>query len=86
MASMGVVALHYHMDNEVFTTAEFQVELAKLNQGLSLSGVGAHHQNAVAERAIGTVVSLARNYDATLQDALAQRGVYQALADGDEAC
>ena len=60
MASMGVVALHYHTDNGVFTTAEFQDELAKLNQGLSLSGVGAHHQNAVAERAIGTVVSLAR--------------------------
>jgi GAG-pre-integrase domain len=60
MASMGVVALHYHTDNGVFTTAEFQYELAKLNQGLSLSGVGVHHQNAVAERAIGTVVSLAR--------------------------
>jgi hypothetical protein len=60
MASMGVVALQYHTDNGVFTTAEFQDELAKLNQGLSLSGVGAHHQNAVAERAIGTVVSLAR--------------------------
>jgi hypothetical protein len=60
MASMGVVALHYHTDNGAFTSAEFQDELAKLNQGLSLSGVGAHHQNAVAERAIGTVVSLAR--------------------------
>jgi transposase InsO family protein len=60
MVSMGVVTLHYHTDNGVFTSAEFQDELAKLNQGLSLSGVGAHHQNAVAERAIGTVASLAR--------------------------
>jgi hypothetical protein len=31
-----------------------------MEQGLSLSGVGAHHQNAVAERSIGIVFSLAR--------------------------
>ena len=60
MASMGVTVLNFHTDNGVFTAAEFQDELAKNKQGLTLSGVGAHHQNAVAERNIGTVTSLAR--------------------------
>jgi hypothetical protein len=60
MASMGVVALHQPTGNGVFTSAEFQDELVKMNQGLPLSGAGVHHQNAVAERAIGTVVSLTR--------------------------
>ena len=60
MASMGVTVLKFHTDNGVFTSAEFQDELARNNQGLTLSGVGAHHQNAVAERSIGTVTSLAR--------------------------
>jgi hypothetical protein len=32
MVSMGVITLHYHTDNGVFTSAEFQDELAKLNQ------------------------------------------------------
>jgi len=60
MASMGVTVLNYHTDNGVFTASAFQDELAKLDQGLTLSGVGAHHQNAVAERAIGTVTNVAR--------------------------
>ena len=60
MASKGVTVISYHTDNGVFTAAAFQDELSKLEQGLSLSGVGAHHQNAVAERAIGTVTGIAR--------------------------
>ena len=60
LASMGVTVVHFHTDNGVFTAAEFQDEMAKNEQGLTLSGVGAHHQNAVAERAIGTVASLSR--------------------------
>ena len=60
MSSMGVTVLNYHTDNGVFTAAQFQDELAGVEQGLSLSGVGAHHQNAVAERGIGIVFSLAR--------------------------
>ena len=60
MASMGVTVINYHADNGVFTASEFQDELVKNQQGLTLSGVGAHHQNSMAERAIGTVVSMAR--------------------------
>ena len=60
MHSMGVTVVNYHSDNGVFTAAEFQDELIKLSQDIKLSGVGAHHQNAVAERMIGVVVSMAR--------------------------
>ena len=60
MASMGVTVLNFHTDNGVFTATEFQDELARLGQGMTLSGVGAHHQNAVAERMIGVTVSMAR--------------------------
>jgi hypothetical protein len=60
MSSMGVTVLHYHTDNGVFTASQFQDQLAKEGQGISFSGVGAHHQNAVAERAIGTVTSMSR--------------------------
>ena len=59
LSSMGVTVLNYHTDNGVFTAAEFQDELAKNEQNVTFSGVGAHHQNAVAEREIGIIFSLA---------------------------
>jgi len=59
LSSFGVTVLHYHTDNGVFTASQFQDELATLGQNITYSGVGAHHQNAVAERAIGTVVAMA---------------------------
>jgi hypothetical protein len=56
----GHRVLKYHSDNGIFASAEFRDHCDKLNQDLSFSGVGAHHQNGVAERAIGTVCCLAR--------------------------
>ena len=56
----GVFVKAYHSDNGIFTATEFQLELQKQDQCLTLAGVGAHHQNAVAERAIRTVVTRAR--------------------------
>ena len=38
----------------------FKDDIAKRNQQLIFSGVGAHGQNGVAERDIGTVVNSAR--------------------------
>ena len=55
MNTMGVTILNYHSDNGVFTAREFQDEISRMEQNLTLSGVGAHHQNAMAERAIGTL-------------------------------
>jgi len=60
MASMGITVLNYHSDNGVFTASAFQDELANMKQDLTLSGVGAHHQNSVAERMIGVIGSMSR--------------------------
>jgi hypothetical protein len=56
----GVKIKRYHADNGVFTTNEFQTHLKDMEQTFNLCGVGAHHQNAVAERAILTVTLMAR--------------------------
>ena len=56
----GVKVEAYHTDNGVFTAKRFYEELLESNQVLTLSGVGAAHQNAVAEKAIKTIVNMAR--------------------------
>jgi hypothetical protein len=59
--SFGVKVKGYHADNVPFDSVEFKADLLAKNQTLDLSGVGAHHQNSVAERAIKTITSLARS-------------------------
>ena len=56
----GVHIAQYHGNNGIFTAQEFETHLLSQGQTLQLSSVGAHHQNGVAERAIGMVVSCAR--------------------------
>ena len=58
--SHGVAFQGYHGDNGIFTAQQFQSHLQSQNQTLKLSGVGPHHKNRVAERAIGLVVGSAR--------------------------
>jgi hypothetical protein len=60
MRNYGVTVLAYQSDNGVFSAAEFVEEITRNNQQIRYSGVGAHHQNGVAERAIGTIMRLAR--------------------------
>lgn len=60
MANLGIALVHYHTDNGTFTAEEFTQQIDSNFQQMTLSGPGAHHQNAVAERAIGTIISLAR--------------------------
>jgi len=57
---MGVAVHSYHADNGIYKSKEFQQDLDKRHQILTLSGVGAHGQNGVAERGIQTVVNSAR--------------------------
>jgi len=57
---MGVKVKKYHGDNGIFKAKAFKDDLEKRRQEMSYSGVGAHGQNGVAERAIQTVVHSAR--------------------------
>ena len=55
-----IIQSYYHTDNGVFTSKQFMDELLDHRQTIRFSGSGAAHQNGVAERAIRTVVTMAR--------------------------
>ena len=59
-ADVGVTIKAIHTDNGVFNSALFRSHCKDRNQGLRFSGVGAHHQNGVAENAIRTISNMAR--------------------------
>jgi hypothetical protein len=56
----GVLVQNYHTDNGIFSAKQFLDTIENNLQGICFSGPGAHHQNGVAERSIGTVFSIAR--------------------------
>ena len=56
----GVSIQRYHADNGVFKSQAFLEELTKKCQTLTFSGIGAPHQNGVAERAIGVTQQMAQ--------------------------
>ena len=57
----GVIPQEYLTDNgAAFTSREYTNHLGDLHQHARASGVGAHHQNGRAERAIRTIMSIAR--------------------------
>jgi hypothetical protein len=58
--TVNVSVSAYHSDNGIFASSEFKDHCKSLNQRITYSGVGAHHQNGVAERAIGTISRMAR--------------------------
>eukprot|EP00804_Cyclotella_cryptica_P014513 CCRYP_004809-RB/>CCRYP_004809-RB protein AED:0.52 eAED:0.36 QI:0/0/0/1/0/0/2/0/183 len=51
---------HLHSDNGIFTADMFRADCKQKHQSQSFSGVGAKHQNALAERAIQTIIYMAR--------------------------
>ena len=53
---------HYHGDNGIFSSEEYRVECLGKAQSQSFSGVGAQHQNARAERAIQSIMYMARSF------------------------
>ena len=57
-----VEVCHLHSDNGVFTAEEFRDDCKDKDQTQSFSGVGAQHQNARAERAIQTIMYMARTF------------------------
>lgn len=58
--NLGHHILAYHSDNGIFASAEFKDHCLMKKQALSFRGIGAHHQNGVAERSIKTISHLAR--------------------------
>ena len=57
----GVVPQSYLSDNAgCFTSKEFSERLGTFKQVIKYAGVGAHHHNGHAERAIQTIMSIAR--------------------------
>ena len=54
--------IHYHGDNEVFTTDAFTNLRKEEGQFQGFGGVGVQHQNIEAERAIQTVVYMLRTF------------------------
>ena len=57
----GVIPQQYISDNgSAFTSQGFTAHLAKFEQLSRFAGVGAHHHNGNAERAIQTIMSIAR--------------------------
>ena len=57
----GIPILGYRADNGVYKTAAFRADLNKNKQSIQFSGVGAHHHNGIAERAIRTISTSARS-------------------------
>ena len=57
---MGVGVQSYQSDNGTFASREYEEDLKNLRQHQRFAGVGAHHQNGVAERSIQTIMSMAR--------------------------
>jgi hypothetical protein len=57
----GVIVQTYLADNSTaFASAEYTSHLATFRQITQFAGVGAHHHNGVAERAIQTIMAMAR--------------------------
>lgn len=56
----GVKISHYHCDNGRFADRAFMEDVRQAGQTITFCGVGAHHQNGVAERRIRDLTESAR--------------------------
>ena len=60
MREHGVKVKSHRVDNVPFGNKLFREDVEANNQTIDFSGVGAHHQNGVAECAIGTITRFAQ--------------------------
>ena len=60
MADMGVTVQAYQADNGIFAAHAFVNNIESGLQKIKFSGVGAHHQNGIAECAIQSILPKAR--------------------------
>ena len=56
----GVSIAAYHADNGIFAEQSFRDEVQSSHQRISFCAVGAHHQNGIVERHIGTLTQGSR--------------------------
>ena len=56
----GVQIRHYHADNGIFKSKVWVLDCQLSRQRITYAGVGAHHQNGVAERIIRVLQDLTR--------------------------
>ena len=56
----GVEIKSFRADNGIFKAAEFKTDLELNDQSITFCGMGAHHQNGVAERSIRIFIERAR--------------------------
>ena len=56
----GVQIQHYHADNGIFKIKAWVLDCQLSRQRITYAGVGAHHQNGVAERRIRVLQDLTR--------------------------
>lgn len=59
-STLAMMIQRYHTDNGISGTSEFVEELLVKQQTVRYSGINTPHKNAVAERAIQTIVYMAR--------------------------
>ena len=60
MLDTEVLVQSYQSDNGIFTSSDFMEKVNKGLQNITFSGVGAHHQNGIAERGIQSILTKAR--------------------------
>ena len=56
----GVKFKRFRANNGIYKSKEFHLNIEKCGQTITFCGVGAHHQNGVAERYIRTIIERAR--------------------------
>jgi hypothetical protein len=66
---------HLHCDNGIFTVDMFWADCKMKNQSQSISGIGAKHENVMAERAIQTIIYMARTFMVHVPLNWCERGV-----------
>ena len=60
MVDLGITVQSYQSDNGIFAAPAFMHEIKKGLQNIKFSGVGAHHQNSIAEQGIQTILMKAQ--------------------------
>jgi hypothetical protein len=79
----GFKVKEYHFDIGIFSSTEYKEHCMRQHQKYSFSGIGAKHQNGIAERNIKSVAQLGMHQHASRRNTLAPTCQLEILAAGD---